>query len=1347
MEEKLHIRLYLSNIDTIDVESKNLFHQFINFLHIKNLTNLKIFTLYDIFFQKKIDEETAKKFVSLALTERMTQRFCFDFLPETMKGSKIFAVSLLSGQYDQKAESAASCITLVSKIEDITVKTAKIYCLFGNLDDNDLTVIKNYLVNPVDSCLLDIDDLNRSNDRSLDVVNQDNFNIENFNIEFELKEKEEILKVKNDFNLAMSVEDLEFIGENIKKENRKINLTELRILDTYWSDHCRHTTFNTELEVINIQDVDSVNKKLSDSLNRFFWIKNKINKNKINEKLNKIDELDKLDITSRIDKINRIDITDRIDRNNKDSQDKFTLMELATINAKYLKILGLLKDLEESQEINACSVIVKDNKEKEWLIEFKNETHNHPTEIEPFGGASTCIGGAIRDPLSSRAYVFGAMRVSGSADPNQPIENTLKGKLPQRKITTTAAKGFSSYGNQIGLATGQVVELYHENYVAKRLEAGAVIGAVPKENVVRANPKEKDVIVLVGGRTGRDGIGGATGSSKNHDENSVKIASSEVQKGNPVIERKLQRFFSNPQVTKLILKCNDFGAGGVAVAVGELADGLNIYLDKIPLKYKGLNPQEIILSESQERMACVIEKKNLKKFIKLALQEDLEASFIAQVTAEKSVNFIYKDKIVASIPRQLLDSKGAKRASKVKIKDYSIEETIKYFKSFMELKLDNLVKKLNVSLQVGLNQIFDSTIGANTIFLPYGGRYQLSPTEGIAFTLPEIYGKENFIDMQVKNQEKEKAVLMSMGFDPYLLSINPYLGGYYSVIEAITKIIAMGGNLKQSWLSLQDFFGKTSNEEKYGVVVSALLGAFAAELDLGIAAIGGKDSMSGTFNGIDVPPTLITFAVSFEDADSLIPSCFIRHDSFVYLLYTPMDSDLMIDKDRLLINFEFFRFLIKNNAILSARSIRGYSINEAIAKSCFGSKIGFKIDSNFDKEKYFNSSFGSIIFESLLDIDKLNQLSIEFKNELKNDLKDKLNENLLNENLKDSLKENVYFIGRTSNKKSIIIGEKGGIQEYDIEYIIEESRKRLEEVFPSKIEDKPDYTKEEFNRIVQKDPGVRYNGKGLNLRTRPKALILVFSGTNCEFDTKNAFEKAGIEAEILVVRSLNKNLLNESIKDSIKKISESQIICIPGGFSMGDEPDGSGKFIVSFLRSPKIKNAIEKHLEKKNLILGICNGFQALIKSGLLPYGKIMQLNEDDASLVQNLIGTHISRMVNCKVLPNKSPWHILSDYQKVYSIPVSHGEGRFFCSKEFAQNLFKNGQVSSVYVDIVGELALNFPENPNGSIYAIESLISPDGLILGKMGHTERVVESRLKNYPNAIAEPIFESAFRYFR
>ncbi len=1287
----MKIRLFIEKKDQVNVENKNLVNHFKDFLHIKDIEKIRTFTLYDIYFNQDIDIKNAKEIVVMALTEKMTENYYFDKMPDEVYKSNIFSVALLEGQYDQKADSAASCIMLVGKIENIFVKTAKIYAIFGNLNLEGKKAIENYLVNPVDSCLFDL---------NYDYLKNNNQDIDNFEYKvYFLNNKSEIESVKNELNLNMSYDDLSFISQFIKKEKGGINSVELKILDTYWSDHCRHTTFNTELifdnNIFDKFDSRENNNAIFSSLKKFFDIKEQLEKVNLNEK-----SLPKL---------------------------KLTLMQLATINAKYFKKIGILNDVEESEEINACSVIVKDNNSKEWLIEFKNETHNHPTEIEPFGGASTCIGGSIRDPLSSRAYVFGAMRVSGSADPNQPIEKTLQGKLPQRKITTLAAKGFSSYGNQIGLATGQVIELYHENYVAKRLEAGVVIGAVPRENVIRKRPKKGDLVILVGGRTGRDGIGGATGSSKNHDEKSVSVASSEVQKGNPVIERKLQRFFSNPKVSKLIIKCNDFGAGGVAVAVGELADGLNIFLDKIPLKYMGLKPDEIILSESQERMACVIEKKNYKKFVKFALDEDLEATLIAKVVEDKNVTYFYKNNVVAKISRELLESKGAKRQVIIDPKDlnYKVDDARIYLNSYKNINIEKLLTNLNVCLQKGLNQIFDSTIGGSTIFLPYGGKYQLSPVEAMAFALPDFY--ENF-----KNPSKRKAVIVAVGFDPYLVSSNPYIGGYYSIIEAITKIVAVGGDLNKTWLSLQEYFGKTTNSEKFSKVLAALLGAFKAEQDLKIAAIGGKDSMSGTFNNIDVPPTLITFAVSVEDEDKLVPSSFMKENSFVYLLFTPMDENLMLDKNLLLNNFKFFKFLVNRGQILSSRTVKGFTINESIIKSCFGNKIGFEISTdNKLKDILYCSSYGSIIFETNLDQNSMKKLYNDFKN---SDI----------ESCSQS-KINITLIGKTKSEKKIKIYEKDEIKEFYIENLIEIARRPLENIFPVDAKEELDYTMSEVNEILPKQK-VRFDCKTIKLNKKPKALILVFNGTNCEFDTQRAFNNAGIETELVIIKTLNKNLLNDSIDICSKKILKSNIICLAGGFSMGDEPDGSGKFIVSFLKSNKIKESIEKHLEKKNLILGICNGFQALIKSGLLPYGKIIDLTENDPSLIQNISGSHISRFVYCKVLPNKSPWHILSDYDKIYSIPISHSEGRFFCSKDFARTLFLKGQVSSIYVDNLGLPAISLSDNPNGSIYAIESIISPDGLILGKMGHTERVVKGRVKNYPDAIAEPIFESAYKYF-
>lgn len=1384
----MNIKLFIEKKKEVSVEAESLKHQLKEFLHIKNVEDLRIFTLYHVTFPYQIDIKEAKNYLISSLTEKMAEDYYFDKLPEKINNFAVFSVSLLPGQYDQKADSAASCITLVSQIENVTVKTAKVYCVFGKLNESEKDTIKNYLVNPVDSYLIDIEEFGKDDfiDFSINQMNCENK--KTFELKKEKENKKEdkkenlseypILKVERDsdfssiilnYNLTINEQDLRFIYDEYKKEKRFPNLVELKILDTYWSDHCRHTTFNTLLEIENINSKNCEELKLNDP--RYNTYKNYI-------KL-RFDEEAKF-------------------RESENTNNKFTLMELATFYAKYLKRIGNLSDVEDSDENNACSIEITDKKNQKWLIEFKNETHNHPTEIEPFGGASTCIGGCIRDPLSSRAYVFGAMRVSGSADPNQSVEQTIKGKLPQRKITTFAAKGFSSYGNQIGLATASVIELYHERYVAKRLEAGAVIGATLKENVIRKRPKPGNIVMLVGGRTGRDGIGGATGSSKDHNETSINFASSEVQKGNPVIERKLQRFLSNPKVSKLILKCNDFGAGGVAVAVGELAKGLYIYLDRIPLKYRGLKPDEIILSESQERMACVIDKDNLNKFIEYAIEEDLEATYIADVVDEDYVTFYYKDKVISKISRDLLDSKGAARYASVSFEKFSIENVKKYFESYNSINTKDLLKKLNIALQIGMNQMFDSTIGGFTLILPMGGKYQLSPAEGVAYALPEIY-----------NAESGKAVLMTMGFDPYLLEANPYVGAYYSIIESVTKIAALGGDFSKVRLSLQEYFGKTTSPKKWGVVTSAMLGALQAEMDLGIPAIGGKDSMSGTFKDIDVPPTLISFAVTVEDEEKVVPSCFIKPGNLVYLLCAPLKEDMLLDIEILKENLSFFKFLVDEKCVISARTVRSYSINETLIKSSFGNKIGFAFDQNLNLEnasdnilttedkknlgdkinRIINARYGSIIFETELKEDQLFLKYTEFKKNFYN--KDKTNkEDKINfeEYLKTNFDLKVLYLGKTLENKEIEVietynekqyakdeFERFTIQKYSIDELVETANEPLKDVFPIEPEISYDYNIDELKKFIKNESSiekilsneitknesaikdilsaesiakenVKYLNKNINLKKGPKALILVFSGTNCEFDTSRAFNKAGANTEIFIIKTLNKDLLNESIESCSKKILQSQIICLPGGFSMGDEPDGSGKFIASFLRTNKIKDSIEKHLEKKNLILGICNGFQALLKSGLLPYGKIAESKEDDPTLVQNLIGSHVSRFVYCKVLPNKSPWHILTDFDKTYFIPVSHGEGRFYASKEVCKNLFYNNQVSSIYVTEDGNPAIDFPYNPNGSSYSIESIISTDGLVLGKMGHSERVVEGRIKNCPGVAREPIFESAMNYF-
>lgn len=1416
-------RMLLEKKEQIDIESKNLLNEIVSYLHIPQVKKVKIFSIYDLLFPEDIPFDLAKTITLSSLSEIEVDNTFFDFsnlidtkyicdnlmkendiseLNKINESSKIhlIPIALLDGQFDQKADSAISCLMLASNNDKIQVKTAKLYCIIGELTAEKLSKIKDYLLNPVDSCTINIDAPREFLKAKNKVKSPGSYKI-NILEDFSSYDTEKLEALSNKYRLAMSIDDLHFLQRFCIDNSKQINEYELKILDTYWSDHCRHTTFNTLIEDIEFESSTDIRSK---ALERFKKIRAKF-----------IDE-----------------------------SEPVSLMQIGTIYAKYCRENGLMPDVEQSEEVNACNIIVKDRDSRDWLVAFKNETHNHPTEIEPFGGASTCLGGAIRDPLSSRTYVFAAMRVTGSGDPGQPVEKTLKGKLPQRKITTSAAKGFSSYGNQIGLATANVVEFYHDNFKAKRLEAGAVIGAAPKENVVRKKPLNGDLVVLVGGRTGRDGIGGATGSSKVHDKDSINLAGAEVQKGNAVVERKLQRFFANREVARKIKRCNDFGAGGVAIAVGELADGLDIYLDKIPLKYDGLSPVEIILSESQERMACVVAKDDVDDFIKYANLEDLQATIVARVTDKKELCFYYRKKKVAGIPENLLNSSGAPRKSKALPGKFGLESLQNFFKNIKQMSYSNLLSSLNVASLQKLSEWFDSTIGGYSLYLPYGGLYQNSPCEGIASVLPDIdiisdnkylssteQIKQHNQHSQYNQHRSQTAVFMASGYNPDFMSANPFIGAYWSVVESITRIVVMGGDFHRIRLSLQEYFGKPSKDQvKWGIVLSAMLGAFMAQEDFMAVAIGGKDSMSGSFDDIDVPPTLISFAVSTSNEDSALPNYFIKSGDHVYLLFTPLSEDFLPDKTRCLLNFEFFDYLHRRNLILSARTVRYFGIREAIFKSCIGNMIGFRFDDIFnmtDKFSFadgfnrtdkfsFNDCFNSADhfklnknfrnnYDYKIDIKTPMIGSIIFETDLtESEMEDYLEKFILQ--LKES-KEAIDFIGHQAIEQDpvVFINHLGKTiseriistkdSQNDLEKLLYSYEKPLLSVFhnetslftetqilkwKSKIKEHVDnilnsederinydlYEEDKniYNHLDKDDKFIDSKFSKSKIDTSisikdidqkiiishiklPKALIVVFPGTNCEFDTARAFQKNGIRTENIVVKTLTRSALKESIDDFAKSIEDCQILSIPGGFSMGDEPDGSGKFIAAFLRTKRVADSIERLLDKKGLILGICNGFQALIKSGLLTKNVTFPDGTSKPTLTQNLAGRHVSRIVKVRVLPNRSPWHLLSKSDQVYTIPVSHGEGRFYAEDEVCNQLLKNGQLSSVYIDSSGEIAFNYPDNPNGSCFAVESMISEDGLILGKMGHTERVIEGRLKNYPYFKAEPIFESASYYFK
>ncbi|MDD4834992.1 MAG: phosphoribosylformylglycinamidine synthase, partial [Lutispora sp.] len=1048
-------------------------------------------------------------------------------------------------------------------------------------------------------------------------------------------------------------------------EKRNPTITEIKVIDTYWSDHCRHTTFNTIIDEVVIEE------------------------GKYKEVIEKAFELYKEGRSFVY----------------KEKEKEICLMDMAQMAMREMRKKGQLDDLEISDEINACSIEVEaevDGRTEKWLVMFKNETHNHPTEIEPFGGAATCLGGAIRDPLSGRSYVYGAMRITGSGDPRTPVADTLPGKLPQRKITTTAAAGYSSYGNQIGLAAGQIAEVYHEGFIAKRMELGAVVGAAPKSNVVRKAPINGDIVILLGGRTGRDGCGGATGSSKEHDEESLAKSGAEVQKGNAPIERNIQRLFRNPKVSTMIKKCNDFGAGGVSVAIGELADGLNINLDAVPKKYEGLDGTELAISESQERMAVVISPENKEEFIRLAGEENLEAVVVAQVTDENRLTMNWRNSAIVDISRKFLDTNGIRQKTNVRV--VMPEEENSFYKSndkkveTVDIKkawLKNL-EDLNVCSQKGLVEKFDATVGSNTVLMPFGGKHQATPSEGLLMKLPVLSGNTS------------TATVMTYGYNPYISSWSPFHGAIYAVIHAVSKVVAMGGEYKRIRLTLQEYFEKLGkDEEKWGKPFSALLGAYMVQNRLGIPAIGGKDSMSGTFLDLNVPPTLVSFALAPMDVGNTISQEFKNFGSNVVLLPVVRDENDMPDFEALKKIYDRIHELTLAGHVLSSSTVKEGGVASALTKMCFGNRIGMKVYGNHDYEKFFSPDFGSIILE----LGKESDVS--------------------------TLLSGVPYIhlGETWNKDVIDID---GIQ-ISLTEAYDSWSKPLEAIFPTKGEKADNIFHVEYKERNIKKPSTKIS--------MPRVLIPVFPGTNCEYDTARAFEDAGGKADIMVIKNITSKDIEESVMELVKRIRTSQIVALPGGFSGGDEPGGSGKFIAAVFRNDYVKEAVMEFLNSKDgLMIGICNGFQALIKLGLLPYGKISDMNENSPTLTYNKIGRHVSQLVRTKVTSTLSPWFAYSNIGDIHTIPVSHGEGRFVGNENLIRDMAAKGQIAAQYVDIDGNASAEIPYNPNGSVNAIESITSPDGRILGKMAHSERVGKDVYKNVPGDKEQSIFRAGVDYF-
>ncbi|MBO3375675.1 phosphoribosylformylglycinamidine synthase [Clostridium perfringens] len=1250
-----------------NVESQILLKDFKDNLGIEALEDVRVLNKYIL---GDMEEEQYVRTVNTILSEAPVDRV-YEENFEIGQEEIAFGVEYLPGQYDQRADSASECIMLLTEEEKVPVKSSKVIILKGNLNEEEINKIKSYYINPVDS--REVSPLSKVLEENLEEPNE----VEVLNGFLDLNE-EGLKNFHREKSLAMSLEDLKMIRDYFKSEDRNPTITEIKVIDTYWSDHCRHTTFETIIKDVYIEEgkySEPIKKAYEDYKNSRAYV--------YGENLN-----------------------------NKEVK----LMDLATIAMKELRKRGKLDDLDVSEEINACSINIEietDKGTEEYLLMFKNETHNHPTEIEPFGGAATCLGGAIRDPLSGRSYVYQAMRVTGSADPTVEICETLKGKLPQRKITLGAAHGYSSYGNQIGLATGQVSEIYHPNYAAKRMEVGAVIAATPKENVIRLEPSKGDIVILLGGRTGRDGIGGATGSSKEHTEESINQCGAEVQKGNAPTERKIQRLFRNKEVAQMIKRCNDFGAGGVSVAIGELCRGIDIDLNKVPKKYEGLDGTELAISESQERMAVVISSENADRFIKLSEEENLEATIVAEVTDTDRLRMNWKDKTIVDIKRSFLDTNGAKQEISLKVKSPSVYP---YEIKNCDVKEEWLksLRNLNVCSQKGLIERFDSTIGGGTVLMPLGGKYQLTPAEGMAAKIPVLGG------------ESKDASLMTYGFNPYLGVWSPFHMAFYSVIESVTKIAAMGGDYKKVRLTFQEYFEKLlRDEEKWGKPFAALLGAYKAQMDLGLPAIGGKDSMSGSFGELNVPPTLVSFAVGLEKASRIISPEFKNIGSTLVLMKGEKLEDGTLEIDGFKNNLEKLYKLIGEEKVISAYSLKFGGVSEGITKMSLGNRIGATLN-NISKEELLGFNYGSLILEVKEGV-----------------------------NLEDEFKGTSYKVIGSTIKDGVIKCE-----EYDFVVSLEELEKayeeKLEDVFKSKTEDKEEcvsdlISNDKDGASILDNGQVHIEEKLKSKITRvekPRVVIPVFPGTNCEYDCRRAFEKEGAEVHEVIIRNLNKEALIDSINMLKKEIDKSQIIMLPGGFSAGDEPDGSAKFIATIFRNPKIKDSVMNLLnERDGLILGICNGFQALIKLGLLPYGKIIDIEEDMATLTYNNINRHMSSIVRTKITSKKSPWFNEVSLGEIHSIPISHGEGRFVASEDLLKELVENDQIATQYVDLEGNIAMNMPYNPNGSSLAIEGITSRDGRILGKMGHSERIGDNLYKNIPGEFDQKLFKSGVDYFR
>ena len=1226
-------RIFVEKKAGLDNEARALLSELRSMLGIEKLEEVRVLNRYDA---ENISKELFSEAVSTVFSEPQLDIATADISAE---GYSVFATEYLPGQFDQRADSAAQCIQIISCAERPAIRTAKVYLLKGDLTEGDIKEIKKYVINPVEAreaSLEKPETLAMKYEIPTEVATLDGF------LDLDEDGLKEFIKT---YGLAMDLDDIRFCRQYFKSEGRCPTITEIRMIDTYWSDHCRHTTFLTTIDSVHFED-PLLERAYKDYL-------------KARHELGRIKPQN--------------------------------LMDIATLATRYLKVKGMLPKLDESEEINACTVKIEvevDGKSEPWLLLFKNETHNHPTEIEPFGGAATCIGGAIRDPLSGRSYVYAAMRVTGAKDPTRPLSETMEGKLPQRKIVQTAAAGYSSYGNQIGLATGMVDELYHDGYAAKRMEIGAVIAAAPEANVRRECPAPDDVVVLLGGRTGRDGCGGATGSSKKHTLSSLESCGAEVQKGNAPEERKLQRLFRNPKATRMIKRCNDFGAGGVSVAVGELADGLFIDLNKVPKKYEGLDGTELAISESQERMAVVVSPEDLDGFMELANSENLEATPVARVTAEPRLKMVWNGKTIVDLSREFLNSNGAEKH--ISITPAKTEIYTPEIPKCFECGMKSVVSDLNVCSKRGLSERFDSTIGAGTVLMPFGGKHQKTPIQAMVHKI------------SVEKQHTDTVSYMSWGYNPLIAEKSPYHSAYLAVVESVSKLIATGADFSDTYLTFQEYFEKPGKDgARWGKPLSALLGAFKAQMDLGIASIGGKDSMSGSFEDLDVPPTLVSFAVTTGKVSEVISGEFKKAGNKVIILSPDYNEDNLPDSTSLKNLFAKVTSLMRAGKVYSAYTPTYKGIAEAIYKMAIGNGFGFRYSEKINLEEIFGLCYGSFLLEVDADLEE----------------------------------------GKTVG----YVNDSCHISYCDVSLSLEELaegyEKKLEKVFPT-LEggDVKTYEKFSYKAETRHAPALKV--------AKPKVLIPVFPGTNCEYDTAKVMLDAGADAEIFVINNLTKDGIAKSAESFAKKLSTSQMVFVPGGFSGGDEPDGSGKFIMAFFRNEMIKEQVHALLgERDGLMAGICNGFQALVKLGLVPYGKIIDANENSPTLTFNSIARHQSKLVRTRICSNKSPWLAACEVGEIYTVPISHGEGRFLASEADIRALAANGQIATQYVDLSGNPTDDIRYNPNNSAFAIEGITSPDGRVIGKMGHSERIGSGLYKNVVGEFDMKMFKSAVEYFK